>query len=413
VKDTDLYRHLLGLEAPWSVAKVDLDVKSQRVDVWAEHGGRARWGCPECDRELGLYDHSEERAWRHLDSCQFQTYLHARPPRVKCPEHGVRQVKLPWAEDRSRFTAMFERLAIDVLSEVDVTGATRILRISWDEAWHIMQRAVERGRQRKQKKECRYIGVDETAAARGHKYITVVCDLEEGTIEYVGEDRRWESLDAYYTSLDEKQVAAIEAIAMDMWDPYIKATRERVPGGESKIVFDRFHIMRHLSVAVDKVRKAEHRALRAEGEEMLTGTKYLWLYSEENLPEQHRQRFEAIQSFNLKTGRAWAIKESFREIWHYKTQRGAQQFWKRWFHWAIHSKLPPIAVAAKTVKNHLASIFTFFTHRITNALTESVNGKIQRLKRSAHGYRNVENFKTAIFFHCGGLDLHPHTHAKV
>src|SRR6185312_4732290 len=115
--DTELYRHLLGLEKPWTVSEVRLSVKDRRVDVWAEHGEQ-RWGCPECGRELSLYDHAEERVWRHLDSCQFLTYLHARPPRVNCDEHGVKQVRLPWAEPRSRFTAMFERLAIDVLKEM-------------------------------------------------------------------------------------------------------------------------------------------------------------------------------------------------------------------------------------------------------------------------------------------------------
>src|SRR5439155_2808811 len=125
--------------------------KEQRVDVWTEHAADERWPCPECGGGLPLYDHSEERTWRHLDSCQFMTYLHARPPRVECPAHGVRQVRLPWAEPRSRFTALFERLAIDVLKETDVLGATRILRVSWDEAWHLMERAVKRGLLAKEK----------------------------------------------------------------------------------------------------------------------------------------------------------------------------------------------------------------------------------------------------------------------
>ena len=410
MKDTELYRHLLGLAAPWSVAKVELDLERQRVDVWAEHASRVRWTCPECTRELGIYDHSEERSWRHLDSCQFETYLHAKPPRVQCPEHGVRQVKLAWAEGRARFTAMFERLAIDVLHETDVAGAMRVLRISWDEAWHILERAVERGLAAKKQRVCRVIGVDETAAARGHKYITVVCDLEHGTIEYVGEDRRWESLDEYYASLSSKQLAGIEAIAMDMWDPYIKATRERVSGWHDKIVFDRFHIMQHLGRAVDAVRKAEHRALRTGGDDMLTGTKYLWLYSKENLPEQHQARFKALRSLNLKTARAWALKETLRTLWGYRHRAWAEKHWKRWYGWAMRSRLEPLRVAAKTLKVHLHNILTFFTHRVTNAVTESINGKIQRIKRAAHGYRNVDNFKTAIFFHCGGLQLYPATH---
>ncbi len=135
MRDVELYRQLLGLEAPWRVAHLELSVAGGQVDVFVEHARSVRWPCPECGTELGTYDHAEERAWRHLDSCGFATWLHARPPRVRCGTHGVLQVRLPWAGPHSRFTALFERLAIDVLSETDVSGACRVLRITWDEAW--------------------------------------------------------------------------------------------------------------------------------------------------------------------------------------------------------------------------------------------------------------------------------------
>ena len=134
MRATELYRHLLGLVAPWEVSRVELSVADGRVDVWAQHPRRTRFACPQCERELAVYDHCEERAWRHLDSCGFLTYLHADPPRVDCPDHGVRQARLPWAEPNSRFTMLFERLAMDVLKECDVTGAARLLHLSCDEA---------------------------------------------------------------------------------------------------------------------------------------------------------------------------------------------------------------------------------------------------------------------------------------
>ncbi|MCS6306089.1 MAG: transposase family protein, partial [Nitrospira sp.] len=180
MQDTALYQYLLGLQSPWTVRRVNLDVNAQRVDVWAAHAEDAAWACPHCSTVLPLYDHAEERAWRHPDSCQFQTHLHARIPRVACREHGVVQVMVPWAEPRSQFTLLFERLALDVLRQCDVSGATRILRISWDEAWRLRERAVTRGRQRKARTVVRRIGVDE------------------------------------------------KAVAMDMWEPYIQATRAQV-----------------------------------------------------------------------------------------------------------------------------------------------------------------------------------------
>jgi transposase len=145
MKDTELYQHLLGLQSPWHVERVELDVKAQRVSVWATHPKDATFSCPECGAQCPLHDHDEERAWRHLDSCQFETHLRARVPRVRCDKHGVKQARVPWAEPRSRFTLLFERFAIDVLRETDVLGGAAILGITWEQAHHIMERAVARG----------------------------------------------------------------------------------------------------------------------------------------------------------------------------------------------------------------------------------------------------------------------------
>ncbi len=407
MQDTALYQYLLGLNSPWTVSRVQLNVKGQCVDVWAEHPEGALWACPKCAQEFPLYDHAEERTWRHLDSCQYQTCLHARIPRVACGEHGVVQVKVPWAEARSRFTLLFERLAIDVLGQCDVTGATKILRISWDEAWGIMERAVKRGRQRKAPKVVRRLGVDEKAAAKGHRYLTLVCDLEEGTVEHVAEERKQESLEGYYQGLSEEQLAGIEAVAMDMWAPYIQATLARVPEAAGKIVFDRFHVMGYLGKAVDTVRKQEHRALMAAGDETLKGSKYLWLYSRENVPARRRDEFDILRRKELKVGRAWAIKESLRRLWHYVYPASGWKFWKRWYFWATHSRLEPIRKAAETVRRHIDNILTYYQHPVTNAMSEGLNSQIQKIKSMACGFRNLENFKTAIYFHCGGLDLYP------
>ena len=407
MQDTALYQYLLGLQSPWTVSRVNLDVKGQQVDVWAEHPADAAWACPHCAKTLPLYDHAEERAWRHLDSCQFQTYLHARIPRVACSEHGVGQVLVPWAAPRSRFTLLFERLAIDVLRQCDVSGATRILRISWDAAWGLMERAVTRGRHRKTRTVVRRIGVDETATAKGHCYLTLVCDLEEGTVEHIAEDRKQESLEGYYAGLAQEQLDGIEAVAMDMWEPYLQATRARVPDAAEKIVFDRFHVMGHVAKAVDTVRKQEHRERMASGDDTLKGSKYLWLYSRENVPARRRDEFNALMRQALKVGRAWAIKEALRRLWHYVSPASGWKFWKRWYFWATHSRLTPIRKAARTVRGHIDNILTYYQHPVTNAMSEGLNSQIQKIKSMACGFRNTQNFKTAIYFHCGGLDLYP------
>jgi transposase len=309
------------------------------------------------------------------------TWLRARTPRVDCPAHGIRRVHVPWALPGARFTIAFERRAIDVLLEADITGATRLLRISWHEAWHIMERAVERGQRAKGRRVIARLGVDEKAVAKGHRYVTLVCDLDRGTVEYIADDRKKSGLDAYYQSLSKEQLAGIEAVAMDMWEPFIASTVAHVPAGRSKIVFDRFHIMKHVSEAVDAVRKAEHRRLQGEGDETLKRTKYLWLYAEENLPESERERFAALRALNLKTGRAWAIKESLRGLWRYRRRGWALRHWKRWYFWAAHSRLKPVIKVARMIRDHLDNVLTYFDHRITNATSEGLNSKIQTIKK--------------------------------
>jgi len=411
MRDTTLYQHLLGLNEPWSVARVDLDVATQRVDVWVEHPKDLQWPCPECGALASLHDHAAERVWRHLDSCQFQTLLHGEPPRVKCPEHGVRQVRLPWAEPHARFTLLFEAFAIRVLQETSIQAARKILGISWDQAWQLMHRAVDRGLARKKPRAIRYLGVDEKSAGRGQKnYVTIVCDLVGGTVEEVTEGAEKQSFLDYLEALSPEQRDAIAAVSMDMSKAYIHAVLDGLPNGREKIVFDRFHIMQHMGKAVDAVRRHEHHALSNQGDTQLAGTRYVWLYSRENLPSRYWEDFYALKDSDLKTARAWAIKENLRNLWNYKTLRWAKPFWKRWYFWASHSRLDPVKKAAKTIKNHLYGILSYFEHPITNAMSESINSKIATIWKAACGYRNKQRFRTAILFHLGGLALAPSTH---
>jgi transposase len=385
MRDIEFFTKLLSLKRPWKVDRVSLSLDEKEIHIWLEHRRRAEFACPECRLPLPIYDHVATRRWRHLDHGECQTWLHARIPRVYCLEHGARQAAVPWALSGSRFTLALERHAIDVLLETDVLGGARLLNLSWDEAWHLMERAVERGQQRKKRRVIPYLGVDEKAVARRHQYVTLVCDLNRGTIEYLGENREKTSLDAYYASLSKKQLAGIQAVAMDMWDPFIASTKAHVPNGEKKIVFDRFHIMQHMNDAVDAVRKEENRLLMEDDFDILKGTKYLWLFAEENTPEKMAARFGWIRKSNLKTARAWAIKESLRGLWSYQRKGWAELYWKEWYFWATHSRLKPVKKVARMIRNHLENVLTYFDHRITNAVSEGLNSKIQTIKKTPTG----------------------------
>jgi transposase len=406
--DTELYSKLLGIAPPWRVTGVRVDVAAGRIDVWIEEAPGAKWPCPACAVPVSVYDHTPEQVWRHLDTCQCQTYVHARLPRTACPGHGVKQVPAPWAEARSQYTRLFETGMIDTCKECDVSGVRRLLATGWEATWGVLERAVARGLARKPRRVPTRLGIDEKAIRKGHHYETVVVDLDTGTVEAVLDDRTQASLEAYYRQFTREELATIEAIAMDMWEPYILATHAYVPDAATKIVFDKFHATRYVTEAVDKVRRQEHRVLQAQDDQRLKGTKYLWLWNEENIPEWRRAEFDALRGAELKTSRAWAIKESLRAFWDYVSPTRAAKYFGAWYFWATHSRLAPIVAAAKTLKRHLPNILTYFKHRITNATAEGLNSKIQMLKLMACGYRNRDHYKIAILFHCGGLDLYPH-----
>jgi transposase len=382
MRDVALFTRILALPGPWRVEGVGFDPEGQRVDLRLAHRRNAVFTCPECGTRSPLHDHLPWRRWRHLDHGECVTWLHARPPRVDCPEHGIHQVRLPWALPACRFTIPFERRAIDVSLQADVLGGAGLLRISWDEAWHLMERAVARGQRAEPRRVMARLGVDEKAASKGHRYVTLAFDLDRSTVEYIADDRKKSSLDAFYLGLSPEQRAGIEAVAMDMWEPFIASTAEHVPDGRSKIVFDRSHVMKHMTEAVDAVRKSEHRRLQAEGDDTLKKTKYLWLYSEENLPESSRERFAALRALHLKTGRAWAIKESLRDLWEYRRRGWAERHWRRWYFWATHSRLKPVIAVARMIRGHLDNVLTYVDHRITTATCEGFNSKIQTIKET-------------------------------
>jgi transposase len=397
----------LGIPAPWRVERVELRLEEGEVHVYLGHTSEACWTCAECQTESPLHDHDAERCWRHLDTCQYRTILHAEPPRTRCAEHGVRVIRLPWAEPHSRFTALFERLAIDWLKEASQQAVAEQLGLSWDEVHGILERAVRRGLARRKREKVGYLGVDEKSFRKGHKYLTLVNDLSQSRVLYVAEDRKQSSLDGFWGTLSAEQRGAIEGVALDMWAPYVQSIRAHLPEAEEKMVFDKFHVAKHLGEAVDKVRRSEHKELHAQGDERLKGTKYDWLKGRERFDLGQWREFCQLRRSKLKTSRAWALKEQAMRLWEFTYPKAASHHFTWWYRWATHSRLEPMIEKAQMIKRHLPNILTYLKHKITNATSESINSKIEWIKYTARGFRNWINFKTSIYFHCGGLDLVP------
>lgn len=277
--------------------------------------------CPRCGAASPGYD-SRSRRWRHLGTCQYKTILGADVPREKCKEHGVVTVDAPWAEPGSGYTALFEALVIDWLHEASVNGVSRQMKLSWNAIDGIMKRAIKRGLLRCKTLQLKHLDINETSLKKRHDYVTVISDPGTG---HVGQGRTKADLKAWYESLEPEQLESIESVAMDMWPLFINATLESVPGVQDKIAFDKFHVAKYLGDAVDKVRRAEHKALLAEGRTELSGSKYQWQTNPENMSPKQWRAFQGLRESALKTARAWAIKELAMSLWHYVSKTWAKK----------------------------------------------------------------------------------------
>jgi transposase len=410
VRDTELYEALLGLTAPWEVTSVSI-TKASPDRPLGEVAVAVRWRaktplvCPCCGQQGPRYD-SRLRRWRHLNTMQWKTFITAEVPRLNCPKCGVKQVRVAWAEDGSRFTELFEAFAIQVLKAVrSKVQAQWLTELSWDQVDRIMERAVARGLDRRSLQDLPYLGIDEKSFGKGHDYVSVLHDVAGRRVLEVVPERTRAAADKLWQAIPEAQRQGVAAVAVDMWQPYLEASRAAAP--QAAIVHDKFHCAKELNKAVDLVRRREHRELRREGDDTLVKTKYLWLKNPHNWTEHQRQHFRGLKLDTLKVGRAWAIKEAFADFWDYRYAGAAKKFFDRWYFWATHSRLRPMIDAAKTLKRHLPGLLGYTKHRITNAVAEATNASIQLTKANARGYRNFEHYRIAILFHCGKLNLYP------
>lgn len=406
MQDIELYRQILNIRDPWKVVGVNLDRKQGEVGVEVEWDPYQPLSCPVCGVIGAQYD-SRKRSWRHLDTCQYRTILTAKIPRVKCPEHGVRQVDVPWADAKSRFTALFESLIIDWLKEASISAVAEQMRLSWDEVDGVMQRAVKRGLIRREQQDLKKLGIDDTSFQKRHEYVTVINDLERGVVVDVLDDRTQKTLENWLESRGKNALGRIEFVAIDMWQAYIQAIQKVIPKAKEKMVFDRFHVALHIGNAVNHVRRQEHLAFGANGESPLTRSKYLFLRGEEMLSSEQAARLEHLCRCARKTARAWTLKELARYLWSYNVRGWAKRAWLKWCSKAMRSRLEPMKKVARMIRKHLYGVVNAAVLGVTNARSEAVNSRIQWLKKLACGFRNRERFRNAILFHHAGLDLYP------
>ena len=409
MNDTQLYHQILGVEAPWRVSNINLNPDTLEVFVTLDlNGDASNFRCPTCHGPAKLYDRTATRNWRHLDSCQFKTYLVASVPRVNCPQHGVLTSEVFWAEAGSRFTRVFETFAMQVLKATQVQSrAAQLLRLSPGQIHDLMHRAVNRGLSRRDDaQEIKYLSIDEKSFQKGHKYVSILSDPDEKRVLDLVEGRTQENVEELFKSaITEQQREKVLAVSMDMWVAFMNAKEKLLPKADT--VHDRFHISAYLNEAVDKTRRTEHKELTKQKDDTLNKSKYLWLRSETNMTSKQRTALEALTGLELETAKVWAFKENFREFFQCKTEYGAISFFNTWYEAALALDNEHLTKVAEMLFRHLDGLAAYVRHHITNAGAEGLNAQIQQIKSNAKGFRKWENFRIAILFFLGKLSMYP------
>jgi transposase len=396
-----LFARALKLESPWEIKTIEFQEAEGVIKVYIDFPRGSVFCCPACGKEVKAYD-TTEKEWRHLSFFQYACYLVVRVPRIDCPADGILQIDVPWARDGANFTFLFESFAMTLVRDMPVNKVSQIIQVDDNKLWRMMQYYTEAARKQEDYSEVTKIGVDETSKAKGHDYVSLFVDLGKRRTIFVAEGKGSETMTAFSQDFKEHHgnPKDITDVSIDMSPAFINGVEENLP--DATITFDKYHILKVINAAVDGVRKAE-----TQEQDLLRGQKYLFLKNRENLTESQFQRLQSIESIprlNLKTVRAYHIRENFQEIYKEESKEEFGKSLKRWYFWATHSRIEQIKEAAKTIKRHWAGVLRWYDSRINNGILEGLNSLIQAAKAKARGYRTFKNLKTIIYMLTGKLD---------
>lgn len=400
MRDTQLLQMALGLMPPWEVARCAFDGAAKRLDIHLDFPRGSRFACPECGAaDCPAYD-TDEMTWRHLNFFQHEAYLHARVPRVTCKTCGVKRVGVPWARDGSGFTLLFEALVMTMMTAMPVATVGRLVGEHDTRLWRVLHHYVEKARSRADHSMVTRVAFDETAARRGHEYVSLFVDLDDHRVLFVADGKDAATVAAFATDLAAHGgiAEAVTEVCIDMSPAFVKGTADHLP--KAGITFDKFHAVKIINEAVDQVRRIEQKS-----NPVLKKTRYVWLKNQANLTAAQQDALAGLSGLHLKTARAYQIRLAFQDLYAQPTREAAEAFFKKWYFWATHSRLQPVIDAAKTMKRHKDGILRWFDTRIANGILEGINSLVQAAKAKARGYRSSRNLKAMIYLIAGRLEL--------
>lgn len=397
-----LFSIALGITPPWEVEGIEFSKENKRLDIKIGFQRGALFPCPVCGAPAPAYDTSE-KTWRHLNFFQYEAYLTARVPRVKCPntDCGVKQVSVPWARTGSGFTLLFEALVMALVREMPVKAAAALLGEHDTRLWRVLDHYVQSARAKADYSEVERVGIDETSARRGQDYISLFFDLDKRRLLFGTGGKDHETVKAFTEDLKAHGGAPenVTAACIDMSKAFIKGIGEALPNAE--ITFDPFHLIQLMNDALGKVRAEEARLFP----ELLHGSRYAFLKNPENLTEKQDETLVRLSHYRLKTAKAYQIKLALQDVYFAASRDDAEAVLKRWYNWAIRSQIEQVKKVARTVKDHWNGILAWFDSKLSNGFLEAVNGLIQAAKRRARGYRSTKNLINMAYLIAGKLEF--------
>lgn len=390
----------LGLQSPWQVDEISFagEESGQRelhLYIGFERGSRFS---DETGVACSVHD-TVEREWQHLNFFEHHCFLHCGVPRIKTSDGRVATVNVPWARPDSGFTLMFEAFAMALIErEMPVNRVAEILGVYPQRVWTVFNHWVETARKVDDPSAITQLGVDETSSRKGHQYVTLGVDLETARVIHACEGKGKSTLHEIQQHLESKDVPEnqITQLSMDLSPAFIAGAAESFP--HAAITFDRFHVVKLLNEAMDKVRRAE----RIEHNE-LKGHKYTFLKNRQNLSEKREQALSEMIELYPTLGTAYRLKVLFNDLWEMPNKEAATAFLTSWHQEVEKAKIPAFMAFSKTVQAHRSGIIHFVETRISNGILEGINSKVQLAKGRARGYRNIKNFINMIYFLCGKM----------
>jgi transposase len=373
----------------YCVYRQEIDEKSKTLDLWVRRKrGNRRLECSGCGRKFTSAYDSRERAVRDLPWSLLQATVHIEVYRVKCPECGVRIEKVPLLPSKAPFSKRFEDAVGQACESASARQVARRMGLPESTVRAIDLRYLERWEAKRRQPPLRQMGVDEIYRGKKDKFLTVVCNLETAEPLWFGEERKKETLDDYFrTQLVSRQRKRIEAVCVDMWEPFRLSIEEWAP--QCRMVYDKFHIMQHANDAVDEVRRAEFFRQGPKKRGLIKGKKWLLLSRWKNLTLEHRGELNRLFQLNRRVFKAYLLKESLDRLWTYRYRGAMLNYLTKWMEQLKWQRLAPLEELAAMLLKHVDGIANYCETKVRFGVVEAVNGNIRMLINRGRGYKNL------------------------